>query len=73
MKILPKNIETLQDVKDFKKCVKIYKSHKLKNGFISVTYAYLYNSTTCSTEETIEIENKGGALHSLYTYYTRGI
>lgn len=63
----------MRTIKEFKKDVKIYKSHKLKNGFISVTYAYVYNSTTCSTEETVEIENKGGALHSLYAYYTSGI
>lgn len=53
----------------FKKEVKIYKSHKLKNGFISITYSVVLDPDTVSTEITIKIENKGGALHSLYAHF----
>ena len=48
--------------------VVIYKSHKLKNNFISVTFAYRYNATTVSTIKKLEIENKGGAAKSLMAY-----
>ena len=58
---------------EFKKDVVFYKSHKLKNGFISITYAVILGTNTVSTEKTVEIENNGGALHSLYNYYTTGI
>lgn len=63
----------MRTIKEFKKYVKIYKSHKLKNGFISITYAITLGCDVVSTERTIEIENKGGALHSLYAYCTSGI
>jgi hypothetical protein len=56
--------------KEFSKTVKIYKSHKLANNFISVTYAYVLSANTVSTEKTVQIENKGGALNSLYFYTT---
>ena len=56
--------------KDFSKSVKIYKSHRLANGFISITFAYVYNSTSVSTQQTVAIENTGGALTSLYNYLT---
>lgn len=52
--------------KNFSKTVRIYKSHPVKNGFISITYAEVLGPNTVSTEETICIENKGGALTSLY-------
>jgi hypothetical protein len=48
--------------------VVIYKSHKLKNNFISVSFAYRYNATTVSTIKKLEIENKGGAAKSLMAY-----
>lgn len=51
---------------EFSKTVKIYKSHKLANGFISITYANILSPTTVSTEIKVEIEDKGGALTSLY-------
>ena len=51
---------------EFAKTVTIYKSHKLKNGFISVTYAYVLAPNTVSTAHTEEIEHKGGTLTSLY-------
>ena len=63
----------MRTIKDFKKDVIIYKSHKLKNDFISITYAVKFNRNAFSDEKTIEIENKGGALHSLYAYYCEGI
>ena len=53
---------------EFLKTVKIYKSHKLVNGFISITYASVLGPSTVSTERTISIEDKGGALRSLYNY-----
>lgn len=57
----------------FRKDIKILKSHKLKNGFISITYVITFGTNTCSDEKTIEVEKKGGALHSLYEYYMEGI
>jgi len=63
----------MRTIKDFKKDVIIYKSHKLKNSFISITYAVKLGPNTVSTDKTVEIENKGGALHSLYAYYCEGI
>jgi|15BtaG_2_1085339.scaffolds.fasta_scaffold09810_3 hypothetical protein len=55
---------------EFKKGVKIYKSHPLKNGLISVTYAMRLNSTTVTTESTTIIEKNGGALNSLFVSLT---
>ena len=54
--------------KEFSKKVQIYKSHKLANGFISVTYAYRLGNNTVSTQHTVGIEDKGGALTSLYNH-----
>lgn len=51
---------------EFAKTVRIYKSHKLKNDFMSVTYAYVLGNNAVSTERTVEVENKGGALTSLF-------
>lgn len=51
---------------EFAKTVKIYKSHRLKNGFISITYAYVIGDNTVSEQHTEEIEDKGGALTSLW-------
>jgi len=56
---------------EFKKSVKIYKSHLLKNGFISVTYANVLSPSTVTTETTLEIEKNGGALNSLFVYLTQ--
>jgi len=55
---------------EFKKGVIIYKSHPLKNGLISVTYAVRLNSTTVTTESTTIIEKNGGALNSLFVNLT---
>lgn len=57
--------------KEFSKTVRIYKSHKLANGFISVTFAYVLSETTVSDERTVQIEDAGGALTSLYVFYTK--
>jgi len=54
--------------KEFSKTVKIYKSHKLADGFISITYASVLGPNTVSIESTIKIEDKGGPLTSLYKY-----
>ena len=51
---------------EFKKTVKIYKSHKLANNFISVTFAYVKGKNSVSVERTEVLEDKGGALTSLY-------
>ncbi len=56
--------------KEFSKTVQIYKSHKLANGFISITYANVLGPNTVSTQETVAVENTGGALTSLYNYLT---
>ena len=63
----------MRTFKDLKNNVIIYKSHKLNNGFISITYAVIFSRNACSNEKTIEIEDHGGALHSLYAYYYEGI
>lgn len=54
--------------KEFAKTVIIDRSHKLRNGFISVTYAYILGNNAVSTQYTVEIEDKGGALTSLYAH-----
>lgn len=51
---------------EFAKTVRVYKSHKLANGFISITYAHVLAPHTVSTERKVEIEDMGGALTSLY-------
>lgn len=55
------------------KDVVVYKSHYLKNDYISVTYANILKKeggiiTTVSTETTVEIPKIGGALESLYNH-----
>jgi hypothetical protein len=55
--------------KEFSKTIIIYKSHKLKNNFISITYASVLAINKVSTEKIVEIENTGGALTSLYSYH----
>jgi hypothetical protein len=54
--------------KQFSETVKIYKSHRLAYNLISVTYAYILGTGTISSQHTIIIENRGGALTSLYNY-----
>ena len=56
---------------EFAKGVKIYKSHLLKNGFISITYANVLSPSTVTTETTVEIEKNGGALNSLFAHLTQ--
>ena len=51
---------------EFKKTVIIYRSHELKNGLISVTFAPCLNANTIGISRKVAIENKGGALTSLY-------
>jgi len=54
------------DFKAFKNSYKILKSHKLKNGFISITYIYKYSKFTGSVEVTTHIENIGTPYNSLF-------
>ena len=54
--------------KEFKKTIEIYKSHNLKNNFISITYAYILSENKVSKASTIEAYKNGGALNSLYIY-----
>ena len=54
---------------EFSKTLRIYKSHKLVNGYISITYATFLGQNTISAEKTIKIEDKGGVLTSLYLQY----
>tara|TARA_R110000824_G_scaffold150032_2_gene320458 strand:+ start:524 stop:775 length:252 start_codon:yes stop_codon:yes gene_type:complete len=58
----------IMNKQEFKQTIKIYKSHTLKNNFISITYATILDSNTVSTETTIQAYNNGGALNSLYIY-----
>ena len=53
---------------EFKKTVKIYKIHNLKNNFISITYAYILGNNTVSEKTTIEAYKNGSALNSLHIY-----
>ena len=77
--ILKHNKKTLSimTIQEFKKTVKIYKSHNLKNDFISVTYTDLiYDKSrcylsACTVEKTVQIPKFGGALNSLYEYYCK--
>ena len=59
-------------ITDFGKTVKIYRSHKLKNDSISITYAYIIDNSTVSESKIIETENAGGALKSLYAVKVQG-
>ena len=54
--------------KEFSKTVRIYKSHALKNGLISITYCDILGPNTISDEKTIIAEKHGGALNSLYIH-----
>ena len=54
-------------IQEFQKTVKIFKSHKLANNRISITYAYILGDSI-SSQNTIGIEKTGGALKSLYGY-----
>ncbi len=60
---------------EFKKEVVIYKSHRLANKLISVTYAMVLakndcgNPTTIGGERTEVLKDFGGALTSLYYHY----
>ena len=63
-------MKTKMTKSEFAKTVVIYKSHKLKNGFISVAYAYILGHNTVSDERKVEIENMGGALTSLFYHLT---
>ena len=63
-------MKTKMSKSEFAKTVVIYKSHKLKNNFISVTYAYVLGHNTVSTDRKVEIENMGGALTSLFYHET---
>lgn len=53
-------------LREFSKMVKVLKAHRVKNNFISVTYADRLSINTLSAEKTVLIENRGGALRSLY-------
>lgn len=53
---------------EFSKTVKIYKSHNLANGFISITFARIIGPSTVSTETTRVLEKNGGALNTLYMW-----
>lgn len=55
-------------IAEFKKTIKIYSSKKLGDGWVRVNYAYILDSNTVSTEHTVEIEDKGTALESLYRH-----
>ena len=54
---------------EFKSATKIYKSHTLASGMISVTYANVLGASSVSTEKTIVVEKMGGALESLYNHF----
>ena len=53
---------------EFSKTVRIYKSHPLKNGLISITYCDILGYNTISVEKTIVAQKHGGTLNSLYIY-----
>lgn len=53
-------------ISDFQKTIKIYSSKKLEDGWVSINYAYILGPNAVSTEHTVEIEDRGTALESLY-------
>jgi len=59
---------TTMDKKTFKKGIKIYNYHPLKNGLISINFAYILDKNTRSASKKIVIEKNGGALNSLYIH-----
>lgn len=58
-------MDNINNIADYKKTVKIYKSHKLANGFISVNYAYFLGNNCISSPSTVKIEKTGTAYESL--------
>ena len=57
---------------EFSKTVKIYSSHKIAGGNISITYANIISRNTLSTQEVIQTSNSGGALTSLFDVSVNG-
>jgi hypothetical protein len=55
-------------MKEFKKTIKIYKSHKLANNFISITYAFVLSKNCVSAPQTSRIEKIGTPTESLAYY-----
>ena len=58
-------MDNINNIADYKKTVKIYRSHKLANGFISVNYAHILGNNCISTPSTIKIEKIGTLYESL--------
>lgn len=53
---------------EFSKTVRIFRSHELKSGMISITFSYILTESCQSISKKIEIEKCGGALNSLYIH-----
>jgi hypothetical protein len=62
-------MENINNIADYKKTVKIYKSHNLANGFISINYAYIFRSGCVSGEHNVKIEKVGTPYQSLAFYH----
>jgi len=58
-------MENINNIADYKKTVKIYKSHPLANGFISIKYAYILGNSCVSGEHQVKIEKVGTPYESL--------
>jgi hypothetical protein len=61
-------MENVNNIADFKKRVKIYKTHKLKNDFISINYAYFLGNNCISAPSKVKIEKVGTPYNSLAYY-----
>ena len=54
----------------FKNTIILYKSHNLKNNFISITYAYKIDKDTVTTQNTVKTEKRGSAIKSFFLHLT---
>ncbi len=58
-------MNNINNISEFKKRVKIYKSHNLANGFISINHAYILGNSCVSGEHNLKIEKVGTPYQSL--------
>lgn len=61
-------MNNINNIAEFKKKVKIYRSHKLKNDFISIKYVYILDNNCVTGEHNVKIEKVGTPYQSLAYY-----
>ena len=62
-------MDNINNISEFKKKVKIYRSHKLKNDFISIKYAYILGNNCVTGEHHVKIEKVGTPYQSLAYHF----